>query len=141
MQAHAQVVPLFRGTFLQMWFYRAMGAKIGKNCVIESLLIHDFDLLEIGDGTGVYVVCPKFLHKGEACRGNRATFSSVHWVSGAAQQANSSGGAKPKQTCAVAISVASAPVSCAALKKGHPWPCFRLALQSILVGSAIVSGL
>ncbi len=53
LQVHAQVVPLFRGTFLQMWFYRALGAKVGKDCVIDAHFMHDFDMLEIGDGTGM----------------------------------------------------------------------------------------
>lgn len=49
MAARLTILPWFRnGPFLPM-FYRMMGAKIGKNVIINTTVIHDCDLLEIGD--------------------------------------------------------------------------------------------
>ncbi len=49
MAARLTILPWFRnGPFLPM-FYRMMGAKIGRNVIINTTVIHDCDLLEIGD--------------------------------------------------------------------------------------------
>lgn len=42
-------LPLVRTTPLAVWFYRGMGAKIGKNTIISTPRLWDCDLLEIGD--------------------------------------------------------------------------------------------
>lgn len=41
-------LPLVRGTPLIIWFYRAMGAKIGPGSLITSTRLFDVDLIEIG---------------------------------------------------------------------------------------------
>src|SRR5262245_7157613 len=46
-------------------FYRAMGAKIGRDVVINSCNIFDFDLIEIGDGTLLGGDCVIIGHVGE----------------------------------------------------------------------------
>lgn len=38
-----------RGTPFIIWFYRALGAKIGKNTFILSTRLYDLDMIEIGD--------------------------------------------------------------------------------------------
>jgi acetyltransferase-like isoleucine patch superfamily enzyme len=38
-----------RGTPFIVWFYRALGAKIGRNTFILSTRLYDLDMLEIGD--------------------------------------------------------------------------------------------
>jgi acetyltransferase-like isoleucine patch superfamily enzyme len=43
------VLPLLRGTPLLVWFYRGLGAKIGRGTVIASTRISDCDILEVGD--------------------------------------------------------------------------------------------
>lgn len=43
------IFPFIRATPMIVWFFRAMGAKIGKNVIIDSANIFDWDLLEIGD--------------------------------------------------------------------------------------------
>lgn len=40
---------LTRGTFIMNWFYRGMGAKIGKNTIINTTKLFDCNLIEIGD--------------------------------------------------------------------------------------------
>ena len=42
---------LFEGTPLMSLFYRLMGAKIGKHCIIDTSLCAIYDLLTIGDDT------------------------------------------------------------------------------------------
>jgi len=42
-------LPLIRSTFLINWFYRGMGAKIGKGTIINTLFISDCNLIEIGN--------------------------------------------------------------------------------------------
>ena len=42
-------LPVLRNTYFNIWFYRAMGAKIGKGCLISTHRIWDCDLVEIGD--------------------------------------------------------------------------------------------
>ena len=46
-------------------FYRLMGARIGRDVVINSCNIFDFDLLEIGDGTLLGGDCVVIGHVGE----------------------------------------------------------------------------
>lgn len=40
---------VIRGTPFINWFYRALGAKIGKNTFILSTRLYDLDMIEIGD--------------------------------------------------------------------------------------------
>ena len=44
------LLPL-RGTFLIVWWFRALGATIGDNVVIDTADVSDADLLVVGDGT------------------------------------------------------------------------------------------
>lgn len=46
------IFPLIRATPLINWFYKALGAKIGKHVMIDSANIYDWDMLEIGDNVG-----------------------------------------------------------------------------------------
>ena len=48
---HFTFLPLIRGTPPLIWFYRALGAKIGKNCFVMSTRIWDLDMLEVGDNS------------------------------------------------------------------------------------------
>jgi acetyltransferase-like isoleucine patch superfamily enzyme len=43
-------LPLVRTTPLIVWFYRAMGAKIGPGTLMASTRLFDLDLIEIGKG-------------------------------------------------------------------------------------------
>jgi non-ribosomal peptide synthetase-like protein len=45
------VLPFLLGQPLLNLFYRLMGARIGKDVVINTCNVFDFELLEIGDGT------------------------------------------------------------------------------------------
>ncbi len=42
-------LPLIRNSYLINWFYRGMGAKIGKNTLINTTKISDCNLIEIGN--------------------------------------------------------------------------------------------
>jgi len=42
---------LFEGTPIMSFFYRLMGAKVGKKCIIDTSLCGVYDLLTIGDDT------------------------------------------------------------------------------------------
>jgi hypothetical protein len=44
--------PLFRATPLINWYNQALGAKIGRNVIIYSRNIYDWDMLEVGDDVG-----------------------------------------------------------------------------------------
>ncbi|HSV22597.1 MAG TPA: Pls/PosA family non-ribosomal peptide synthetase [Xanthobacteraceae bacterium] len=44
---------MFVGTPLMSLYYRAMGAKIGKNCTIGTPICTAFDLISIGDGSSI----------------------------------------------------------------------------------------
>jgi non-ribosomal peptide synthetase component F len=44
--------PFVRATPALNWFYRALGARIGRNVVIDSANLYDWDMLTIGDNTG-----------------------------------------------------------------------------------------
>jgi non-ribosomal peptide synthetase-like protein len=57
---HLRGMPILNG------FYRAMGAKIGKNVLINTCNMFDFDLLEIGDDTFVGGDAVVIGHLGEA---------------------------------------------------------------------------
>jgi len=50
-----QMAPLafLSGTPFLNLFARAMGAKVGRNCVLRTHLIHSMDLVEIGTGTSI----------------------------------------------------------------------------------------
>ena len=54
-------LPLFRNTPFNVWFYRGMGAQIGRNTFISTTRLWDCDLLEIGDhcviGGNVAISC------------------------------------------------------------------------------------
>jgi len=41
-------LPFVRGTPIIIWFYRAMGAKIGRGSLITTTRLFDLDLIEIG---------------------------------------------------------------------------------------------
>lgn len=45
--------PMFQGTPLMSLYFRAMGARVGKNCVIGTSLCSAFDLVDIGDETSI----------------------------------------------------------------------------------------
>ncbi len=49
MAARLTILPWFRNGPLLPVFYRMMGAKVGKNVIINTTVVHDCDLLEIGD--------------------------------------------------------------------------------------------
>ena len=49
-------------------FYRLMGARIGRDVLINSCNLFDFDLIEIGDGTLLGGDCVVIGHVGEAGR-------------------------------------------------------------------------
>jgi non-ribosomal peptide synthetase-like protein len=44
---------VFVGTPLMSLYYRAMGAKVGKNCTIETSICSAFDLVAIGDNASI----------------------------------------------------------------------------------------
>eukprot|EP00798_Chlamydomonas_sp_ICE-L_P001269 gene1269-32617_t len=46
-------LPFLRGSEAYNWYLRMMGAKIGRNCVIETIFISDFDLVDIGDDVAI----------------------------------------------------------------------------------------
>lgn len=50
MAARLTILPWFRNGPLLPLFYRLMGARIGKNVLINTTVVHDCDLLDIGDG-------------------------------------------------------------------------------------------
>lgn len=54
-------LPLVRTTPIIVWFYRGMGAKIGKNTLISTSRLWDCDLIEIGKnsiiGGNVAIAC------------------------------------------------------------------------------------
>ena len=50
---HASPVRFLAGTPLLCFFYRAMGAKIGRNVTLDSTDLSTFDLLEIGDDSSI----------------------------------------------------------------------------------------
>ena len=47
--AMSQFVQLLVGTPMLAWYFRALGAKIGKRCCLDSSYLTEFDLVEIGD--------------------------------------------------------------------------------------------
>ena len=50
---HMSPLSLFTGTPLFAPYARALGATIGRNCLIRTNLLHCIDLIEIGDNTSV----------------------------------------------------------------------------------------
>jgi hypothetical protein len=54
------IFPFIRATPLIVWFYRAMGAKIGRNVIIDSANVFDWDLLEIGDDVGKWAATSRY---------------------------------------------------------------------------------
>ena len=48
---HFLFLPLVRGTPVLIWFYRGLGAKIGRGVFIMSTRIWDLDMIEIGDNS------------------------------------------------------------------------------------------
>jgi acetyltransferase-like isoleucine patch superfamily enzyme len=49
------------GTAFQAWYYRLMGAKIGKDAYLAGIAL-EFDLLEVGDGAAVNDDCDATAH-------------------------------------------------------------------------------
>jgi len=43
----------FTGTSIMNWFMRLMGAKVGKNCYINTSAIDTFDLVKLGDNVSI----------------------------------------------------------------------------------------
>jgi hypothetical protein len=41
------------GTPLASLYYRLMGAKVGRNCLLDTMLCGSFDLVSIGEGTSI----------------------------------------------------------------------------------------
>jgi acetyltransferase-like isoleucine patch superfamily enzyme len=60
---------MVRGTPLINWFYRGMGAKIGKNTLITTIRFMDCDLIEIGDGCVIGGGAALSAHTGEKGQG------------------------------------------------------------------------
>lgn len=60
---------LVRITPLINWFYRGMGAKIGKNTLIATTRVMDCDLIEIGDNCVIGAGAALSAHVGEKGRG------------------------------------------------------------------------
>jgi len=50
-----------QGTIFQNWYYRLMGAKIGRNAYIAGLAL-EYDLLEVGDNAAVNEDCDTTAH-------------------------------------------------------------------------------
>ncbi len=71
---HFLFLPLVRGTPPLIWFYRALGAKIGKNCFIMSTRLWDLDMLEIGDNS---VIGGNVGISAHAVEGEKGTMSPV----------------------------------------------------------------
>lgn len=42
-------LPVLKSTYFNLWFYRAMGAKIGRGTLIATHRLWDVDLIEIGE--------------------------------------------------------------------------------------------
>merc|ERR1719235_820922 len=50
-----------QGTPFQAWYYRMMGAKIGKRAYIAGICL-EYDLLEVGDGGAINEECDTTAH-------------------------------------------------------------------------------
>lgn len=78
------ILPFFRGTVVIIWFYRGMGASIGKNTFINTIKISDCNLISIGDNCiiGGDVIInghsaeKDFLLKGNVTIGNNVTIGA-----------------------------------------------------------------
>jgi len=61
------VLPFVRNTFFLIWFYRLIGAKIGRNAQLNSYSLPDAYLLKVGDnvviGAGAEISCHFFQGK------------------------------------------------------------------------------
>ena len=51
--AMGMFVQLLMGTPMMPWYFRALGAKIGKRCCLDSSYLTEFDLVEIGDEVAI----------------------------------------------------------------------------------------
>ncbi len=58
-------IELFRVTPLLNLYYRGMGAKIGRDVIINSVIVYDPDLLEIGDNVVIGGDVVLMAHSGE----------------------------------------------------------------------------
>jgi hypothetical protein len=47
------VLPLVRNTFFLIWFYRLIGAKIGRNVQLNSYSLPDAYFLRVGDNVAI----------------------------------------------------------------------------------------
>lgn len=63
--ANALFVRFVIGTDFIVWWYRALGAKIGRRVTITSLSVGDWDLVEIGDDAFVSAEVKLLAHVGE----------------------------------------------------------------------------
>jgi non-ribosomal peptide synthetase-like protein len=50
-----------QGTAFQAWYYRIMGATVGKNCYLAGLAL-EYDLLHLGDGVAINEDCDTTAH-------------------------------------------------------------------------------
>ncbi len=66
MLARYSVLKYFQSTPVINWFYRRMGMKIGKGCIINSEKIQDPCLIELGDFVTIGGSASIFCHYGQA---------------------------------------------------------------------------
>mmetsp|Transcript_129437 Transcript_129437/g.374864 ORF Transcript_129437/g.374864 Transcript_129437/m.374864 type:complete len:1078 (+) Transcript_129437:3-3236(+) len=56
-----ELTSILEGTVFNAWFYRANGAKVGKDCYLAGLVV-ECDLLEIGDNVAIGRECDTTCH-------------------------------------------------------------------------------
>ncbi len=66
MLARYTVLPFFQSTPIINAFYKAMGMKLGKGCIINTVNIQDACLIEIGDYVTIGGSATIFCHYGQA---------------------------------------------------------------------------
>ena len=69
---HMSGMSRYVGSPLMSYYFRMMGAKIGRNCIIDTPFCAAFDLLSIGDDTSIGCADPV---AGVLCRG----WHAAHW--------------------------------------------------------------
>jgi len=52
---------ILQGTAFNAWFYRANGARVGRNCYLAGLVV-EYDLLDIGDNVAIGHKCDTTCH-------------------------------------------------------------------------------
>jgi len=65
MTARYLFLPFTRTTRFNIWFYRAMGADLGRGCVINSAHVYDLNLLTLGDGVVIGGSAVVMAHMGQ----------------------------------------------------------------------------